>query len=188
MRRATASILAICLLIFSGCSSQKQLEARFDARRQELLAAQSLSFTADVSAQLDDSVFDCRLRCRISGDETTVEILEPDMAQGLRVSFSGEDMSFDYEGVQLYAGKMPNGLGPVESVPLVGRALLKGFAEKFYEESAGEEKLLAVKIYVDEDSYALLRLRLDSMEPLEAEVVSGEKTVLNVKISDFSAD
>ncbi len=188
MRRAFLPALMISLVVLTGCSSAESIEERFDTARAELLAAEEISFDAAIHANLADSVFDCTVNCVTDGDEISLTVTEPELISGITVKIRGDDTKMEYDGLQLYVGKTRGDLAPIEAVPLITEALLRGFATDYYtelDEEGGE--LLAVRVYIDESSYALLHMDGESMELIHGEIVVGEQAVLQAKISNFIA-
>ena len=61
MRRAGLLALMISLGLLAGCASGTDWEERLSERRAQLAAAEELSFTAKLSADLGETVFDCTL-------------------------------------------------------------------------------------------------------------------------------
>lgn len=188
MRRAFLPVLMISLILMSGCSSAAEIEERFDARRAELVAAEQISFAADVHADLGENVFDCTLDCVSGGGDTVLTVKEPELIAGITIRQSGKDTSMEYDGLQLYVGKTGGDLAPIEAVPILTDALLNGFATDYYsEETEDGSGLVVVKIYIDESSYAMLWMDSQSMDPVHGQIVVGEQAVLDVEIKDFSA-
>ena len=189
MRRAFLLALMISLLLLPGCGSESQWEEALEAKRTELAGYDSLSFTAELTADMGESVFRCTLDCRRSGGETVLTVVEPELARGVTARVKEGETVLAYDGLELSVGTLPDSaLTPVGSVPVLLDALLEGFVTGCRRESTDSGELLAVQVYVDEDSYALLWLESESLRPVKAELVCGQRAVVSCRIEDFQGE
>ncbi len=188
MRRAKLLALMISLVLLAGCASGEGWEEKWGEKRDELSAAQELSFTARLSADLGETVFDCAMDCRRASGETTVTMTEPELAEGMTVRFENGGASVAYGGTQLYLGETDAEIPtPAQSVPMIFDALTLGHAVSLWTESAEDgSELLCAQIYAGEDVSVLLRLDAGGLEPRYAEIVCAGRAVISCEISDFA--
>lgn len=180
--------LMISLVLLAGCASGEGWEEKWGEKREQLAAARELSFTARLSADLGETVFDCTMDCRRAPGETEVRITEPELAEGVTVRFEDGGASVGYGGTQLYLGetdvKIPT---PAHSVPMIFDALTSGHAVSLWTESMEDgAELLCAQIYAGEDSSVLLWLDAGELVPRYAEIVCAGRAVISCEISDFT--
>ncbi len=188
MRQAKLLALMISLVLLAGCASGEGWEEKWGEKREQLAAAQELSFTARLSADLGETVFDCKMDCRRAGGETTATITEPELAEGVTVRFENGGASVAYGGTQLYLGETDGTIPtPAQSVPMIFDALTLGHAVSLWTESAEDgAELLCAQIYAGEDSSVLLWLDAQELEPRYAEIICAGRAVISCEISDFT--
>ncbi len=188
-RRLTASILLIISLLLSGCGEAQRLEAAFEKARENWQAAESLCFTAEVTAELYDSVFSCTLLCTHKGGETVVEILSPENISGIRARVKEGEAQLEFDGVILAIGDPLKGeVSPLSTIPLIMSALLEGHVTLLWSEAEDEQVLTVAEIYVDEDSSLRLWFDRENFTLTHGELVSGGRAVVKCKISDFTEE
>ena len=186
MRRVLLPVLMISLVLLSGCAGGEGWEERFNQARQELAEASELSFTAEIAADMGDTVFECTLACVRDGEGTEMTVLSPDLAQGVVVRSDGGGAKLSYDGLELYVGET-GGVTPVGAVPVLTGALLDGYAESFYAETYEDTPALVTRIYISEDTHALFWLEGESLTPLYAELVQNGTAAVRCRFSDFRA-
>lgn len=189
MRRALALALMISSLVLTACGAGAQGEEELKQQREAWNAAETLCFTADVSADLGESVFACTLDCAYTPEELRMTILAPELAKGITARKSADDTVLSYDGLELSVGTLTGTrVTPADAVPLLLDALLQGHVTAIYEEKTDETSILCVQVYVDEETYALLRLDGESLSPLEGELVSGGRAAASCRFRDFTAE
>ena len=186
MRRVLLPALMIALALLSGCAGGKEIEERFTLARQELAGASELSFTAELTADMGETVFTCTLACVRDAEGTEMTVLSPDLAQGVVVHSDGAGAKLSYDGLELCVGEM-GGVTPVGAVPMLTGALLDGYAEGFYTETYEDTPALVARIYISEDTHALFWLEEENLTPLYAELVHSGTAVVRCRFSDFRA-
>lgn len=187
MRRLMASALMTALLLgLAGCGSGKALEEKIDTLRLSMAEAEELAFTADVETDLGDETFACTLRCTAAGDETVLEVLEPELVAGVTARFDREKATLEFDGVELSVGMTQGGYTPMTAVPAILGALLSGHVTQVWTESGEETELAAARTYLDETSSVLLWFEEESMTPVYAELVIGDTAVIQCGIRDLT--
>ena len=186
MRRVWLPALMIGLALLSGCAGGENWEERFSQARQELAGASELSFTAELTADMGETVFECTLACVRDAEGMEMTVLFPDLAQGVVVRSDDGGAKLSYDGLELYVGEA-GGVTPVGAVPALLGALLDGYAEEFYAQTYEQTDALVARVYIDEDAYALFWLEEESLAPLYAELVRGGTAAVRCRFSDFRA-
>lgn len=184
MRRVLLPALMISLALLSGCAGSEGWEEHFNQARQELSEASKLSFTAEITADMGETVFECTLACVKDGEGTEMTVLSPELAQGVVVRSGDGGASLSYDGLELYVGET-GGVTPVGAVPVLTGALLGGYAESFYAEPYEDTPALVARVYIDEDTHALIWLEEEGLTPLYAELVQDGTAAVRCRFSDF---
>ena len=93
MRRPLVCVptIALCLLL-CGCGGKEQEQAAQDARAA-YQAAERCEMTAEVSAFYGDERCSFTLRCAYTPEESEVEVLSPETAEGVRAVLNGDGAS-----------------------------------------------------------------------------------------------
>ena len=174
MKRALVPALMISLLL-CACGGE-EAEQRIERQRDALAAAEEISFTARVRADLGDEVFLCVLDCSQTPEGLTVEVREPEEIAGIRAHAAGGETTLEYDGVIL-AG------GPLGAMPLLLRALTEGHVIRAWEEDGGA--LIAAEIYADDDYALTLWFDGESLAPRCASVSEEGAEFLRCDVERF---
>ena len=186
MRRVWLPALMIGLVLLCGCTGGEGWEERFSQARQEFSEASELSFTAEITADMGETVFACTLGCVRDGEGTEMTVLAPDLARGVVVRSNDSGATLSYDGLELFVGET-GGVTPVGAVPALTGALLGGYAEGFYADTYEDTPALVARIYIDEDTHALFWLEEETFTPLYAELVQDGTVAVRCRFSDFRA-
>ena len=182
MKRRFLILLMILPLLLCGCGNGEELA--FEEFRQELQNADSLSFTADVRAEYEDSTAEFELAFSMQGDEYTVEILEPELVAGIKARVKSGDTHLEYDGAILDIGKLTDrGLCPMSALPYLTDALKNAYADMAWTESG----LLTVRLVPSDDMSVTLWIDEENA-PVNAEITYKEKTVVFIEIDDWEMD
>ena len=104
MRKTIFSVLMIPLLLLAGCGEREaRLEAVFDGLRQDMIAAEEITFTASVTADRGDTEEVYDLAVHWDGERTEMELIEPECIAGIKASVKWGETEVAYEGVLLPA-------------------------------------------------------------------------------------
>ena len=184
MRRFLIPALMISLLL-TGCGASAGAEQKIEKQRETFAAADELSFTADVTADLGDEVFQCRLDCAAGADEVTVEVTEPELIAGIRAHLRDGETELEYENVRLSVpGIGPEGLHPLSAVPLLCKALQAGHVIRAWTEKA-DGGLFAAEIFADENYGLTLWFDKSTLTPVHAELSQDGAVIITCDISNF---
>lgn len=185
MKRAAVLVLA---LLLTGCSASKSEVERGMELRTKLLAAESCSFSAEITADYGDKVYvfdmDCtadkagRLQFTVTAPET-ISGITGEIADG-----TGK-LTFD-EAALAFPLMADDQLTPV-SAPWIFLNTLRGG----YLTSAGQEgENLRLRI---DDSYRENALHLDiwldsTDTPIRADILYGGRRILSVDVANFAME
>lgn len=184
MRRFMLPALMITLLL-TGCGGAAP-ERKLESLRETLDAAQEISLTADVTANLENEVFLCTLRCTATPEETCVEVAAPETIAGIRAVVDPASMRIEYGDLSLGVGGAPTVPSPVTALPLLLRALREGSSLRSWTEWEGDKTLFVREYYVTDDCTLTLWLDSGTLLPLCAEFRQGAQTSVRCEIRDFS--
>ncbi len=189
MRRVIVPALMIMALLLCGCGESDRLEKGFDEAREKWRAAEELSFTADVTAELYESSFECSLLCTRSGDETLVEVLAPENISGIKARLKKGEAQIEFDNIILAIGDPMKGeVSPLGAVALIMSALLESPASQFWKEKQQERDLAVTELYISENQYARLWFLKENYSLVHAELVSDGRAVVKCKIVDFTKE
>ncbi len=189
MRRAILLALMIGFSLLAGCASQSGRKEDVEAKRREMSEAGTLSFTADVSANLGESVFECSVKCVRENGETQLTVLKPELASGISARIKDGETYLAYDGLELSVGTLQgSSLTPVGCIPALLDAMLNGFIEGISSEEYDGVQALAVRVYVDEESSAIIWFDSSALTPLKAELICSGTAAAGCTINDFTID
>ena len=154
--------------------------------RESLLAAQSCSFEAEITADYGDSLNQFRMGCQSdSSGKTAFEVLEPETIAGLKgnISYSGGELTFD--DTALYFDLLTDDqLTPVSAPWIFMKALRSGYITSV----CREESFLRVTV---DDSYDSDALTLDvwleeDKIPVRADIFWDNRKILSLAVEKFT--
>jgi len=179
-------MMTLCLLL-TGCGGK---EDGVDLR----LPYQEMSgctMTAAVTCDQEGAEWEAVLKCDYIPDgESTVEVLEPELIAGVRVSFSDEDWRLEYEDVVLNAGSPETGeLSPALCLPRLMSALRDGWLLEENDEVWGEIPCRRLALdQTGEDGGKIIStvwLRLEDGTPLRGEISVDGEIILTAEFTEF---
>ena len=189
MKRALLGALMITLLL-AGCGGGAALEEQLEARRDAYAAAETLSFTAEITADLGNEVFPCTLACTATAEETRVEVIEPSIVAGVTASLRAGETELRYDGLQLSFGAADAAAGsPMAFAPLLTKALRSGHIVRAWREreTGGDTPRVAAEIYVDDARQLTVWYAADTLTPQAALLSSGGVEAVRCTLRDFTA-
>lgn len=182
-------VLMIGALLLGGCADTDKTEERLAQARAEIAAAESVSFLARVSVELEESVFDCVLQVERREDETVVQAVEPEIIAGLSARMGPEDTAIEYDGMILSIGDALSGeISPMGTMPLILDALESGYVSMVWQEQQGQRSLTAAQCFVSDAEYLKIWFDSGTLTPVQAELVSGGRVVVKCSIEQFTTD
>ena len=184
MRRAIALALMISLLLLAGCGQNGKWQKSLEQKRSELDG--NVSFTANVTADLGNSIFECTLSCVYENGQAKVTVQAPETLTGISALIDKSGTTLEYDGLQLVIGTEGQSFSPMNAMPIIAGAIIDGHAAEFYGERDGDKDFVTARIYIDETTDALVRFDTDSFTPVSAELVYDSRTLIKCSITDFT--
>jgi hypothetical protein len=183
MRKRLALLLMIPLLLLPGCGEREEtMQERFGDFRQAVTLAQHISVQAALTADYGDTVQSYTLAVDYDGQETVMQVIEPDLLAGVTARVQWGETSLEYDNVLLAAGTLDDqGLTPVSAVPAMLQAMASGYVELVW----GEDGYMAARLYVSDSSVCTLWLEPDTLTPVYGELASDGKRVLSCEFTDW---
>lgn len=183
MRKTIVSALMMTLLLLHGCGEREaRLEKSFEALRTAVTQAQSISFTAELTADWGDTAADYTLDVTYDGQQTVQQIRAPALLAGIKATALRGQTAVDYDGVILGAGPLDGeGLTPMSAVPVVLDALASAYVELLW----WDADAVAARLYVGENAVATVWLEADTLALTAAEIATEGRTVMTCRITDW---
>ena len=181
MKRVILPVLMITLLLAAcgGAAVEEQVEARRDA----LGAAEQISFTAEVTADLGSEVFESTLACTATPEGVTMEVISPELVAGVTATAGAGETALEYGSVQLLVGAI-DAPGPFSALPLLCEALRSGHVIRAW----SEDGLVAAEFYAGDERGLTVWFTGDGLTPAHAELYSGSadgRALVRCEIRDF---
>ncbi len=183
MRRWIVPALMIMLLL-TGCGDGAA-ERKLDGTCKAIAAAEELSMTADVTANLGNERFSCTLACTVDADGATVEVKAPETIAGIRALVGAEGTTIEYEGLSLGIGN-DRDTAPVTALPLLLNALKSGSTLRTWTEREGEREIVVREYYLTDDTSLAVWLDAETLCPLHAEFRQGGAVTIRCEITQFT--
>ena len=188
MRRyfLTAVPMMLLLSLLTGCGGKEMMQQALDFRTS-LLECEQYSFTADLTANYDDRVYDFTLECvgTPSGD-MSMTVTAPDTISGISATVKNDCRTIEFDGLSLEFGPLADG-----RVSLIcGPALLGACWASEYIDSTGKDEEQTIVVYRKgyEQEEVVVRCWFDTATalPQYAEIWCGDAVVLSAELSNFS--
>ena len=189
--KVVASVLAsVMLLTLASCGNkaEEQVQQALDFRAA-VLGASTCGFTADVTADYGESVYDFTLEADYDPAErsTALTVTAPDSIAGICATIDGTDAELQFEEVSLVLETTGSShIAPLRLPQILGDAWCYGYVESLSKED--EAILVTYRSGYDAEEllvYTWFDLR---MNPERAEIYDQETCVLAAEIEDFSLE
>ena len=174
-------------LLLSGCRGAAP-ERRMEELEQTLNAAQSVTLTADVTANLENEIFSCTLRCTARPDAVAVEVRAPESVAGIRAVTDAEGRRIEYGDLSLGVGGDDGVPSPVTALPLLVNALKQGSALRTWDERDGEETVIVREYYLTDSALLAVWLDGERLCPLCAEFRQDGAVTIRCEITQFTLE
>lgn len=181
-------MMTLCLLL-CACGGAGDTGAA-GAARAPFQEMESCSMTAEVSAFYSDEVSVFTLRCDYAPEESTVEVLAPETAAGVKAVLSGDGLTLTYEDDCLPAGPLSGEeLSPASCLPRLMSALRDGWLLEENNEDWGDIPCLRLSLeQTGADggtADSTLWLKKDDYTPVRGEIAVDGKIILQAEFTDF---
>ena len=189
VRRAIIPVLMIISLLFCSCGERATLEKHLHEARARWDEGKTISFTAQLCAELGQEVFSCLLNCIHENGETLVEIIEPENIAGIKVRMKDGETTLEFEEIILaIENPMMGESSPLGAMGLFMDALRSGFVNQMWMEQENERPLAVYEIYVDDNTSAKLWFWEENFALMNAELVRDGRSVVKCKVTDFTEE
>ena len=184
MRKGIVSVLMIPLLLLGGCGEREaKLEKGFSSFRESLVAAESVTARADLTADYGGTVADYVLDVAYDGRSTRVTVVEPEIISGVTAEARWGETTIAYDGVMLGAGALDeDGLTPVSAIPAALAAMAGGYVELLW----WDGEAIAARLYVSETARCTVWLDAATLAPTAAEISSNGRRVVTCAFADWT--
>ena len=147
---------------------------------------------AEITCGQEGLEWEAALRCGyVPGGESTVEVLAPETIAGVRARVSGEDLSLEFEGEVLNAGRTGRaGISPAAALPALMDALRDGWLLEEGEETWNG--IPCLRLCLDQTSPGggkllfTFWLRQDDGTPLRGEIAEDGAQILSAEFTSFA--
>ena len=183
MKLAAVMIVFVCIL--SGCTKEDHLLDQATNLRKAIIAADSCSFHAVITADYGDELYTFQMDCTVdSSNNLSFTVMDPDTISGICGNISQDGAALTFEEMVLAFPVLADGqISPV-SAPWVFINTLKG---GYLTGCSREEN--GTCIYIDdsfEENPLHLQIYTDAMmTPTYAEIIWEGQRILSVEIRDF---
>lgn len=185
MRRGLIAVLMMLLCLLCACASKEDspMQTPIDLR-SELLNSGGCQFIAEITAEVEERIYELTLDCSCQADGTArVTVCAPETIAGITAETDGKTGKLLYDGLSLAFG-LPSDdrLAPVAMPAVVCRAWAEGLIT-----SAGQEEdgLLAVYSFGMEDPVTVRTWFNAETIPVRAELSWMGKVCGRVNIKDY---
>ena len=180
MKRICTLITLCALLLLSACG-KNATETRWESFSDELSAAESFGFTAELRAEYEDKSLCFTLQYEQRGELGTVTVIAPEELRGVRTTTREGGRDLEYYGFVIDTGRLDDELTPVSALPALAEAMCGAYADCFWHEGD-----CAVVRLIASDALSMT-LWLDEMSftPRHAELESGGRVRVFCDIWDW---
>ena len=180
-----AGVVALLLLLLSGCSASSTELERGMALRSRLLQASSVVFDADITADYGDTVHTFSVSCQTdSQGNLAFTVTAPESISGITGTVAEKDGRLTFDDIALQFDLMAEDqITPVSAPWILMRTLRAGYLTS----ACTEEKQIRLTINDSyEDDALQLDIWLDEQElPVRAEIVYDERRILSLDVKGF---
>lgn len=186
MRKKLALCLVLLMLPVSGCAASNPAQQPLTFRTA-LLQAGDCCFTAQITANYDETVCDFTLQAECDNDTgAAVCVSAPESISGIRATVSQSAAYVDFEQTQLALATLADGaLAPLAAPYVLHRCWLEGYIDT----TGTEQGLLRVSYrygYEDEELLVDTWFSEQPFTPVRAQISYAGRTALHMTLSDFS--
>jgi hypothetical protein len=183
----TALLLTGCAKTKNGDTEQKNggRKAFLDIRAK-YIAAESLSLSADMTADYGDRVYEYKLTYTGNGESGEINVTEPSIINGLTALYQKGEVTLRYDGAVIDTGAiLGDDVSPLQAFPMLIEAWKTGYVSNCWKESRDGVKCTAAEIVMceSEENSVLCHTWFDSVEykPVYSEISVNGVAVLFCK-------
>ena len=182
--KTAVPMLLLCLLLCACSGTEDRMQEALNFRTG-LLEAEQCAFTADITAQGEEEVFQCTLDCVVHKDGTaTVTVVKPEEVAGITATVSQEGTKVLFDSVQLDCGDLSGSISPIGTPALLYAAWTGGYIA-----ASGSEEGTTLTRYLlssGQEERQVETLFDVAGTPVACEVIEDGSVVLSCKLSNWS--
>ena len=177
----------LLLLLLCACGAAKESAQTPILFRTGLMEAGGCGFTLTLRADYGDYVRDFTLDCKSTlGGNTTLTVLEPEIAEGVTASVTGEDAHVSYDDTILAVEDFSSRpVSPMAAPYLLTAAWSQGYIDAVGMDGENEE----VRYLLGYGGKELEVITwFDGALPVRAEITDGRNTLISCEILNFTKE
>ena len=153
---------------------------------QEFSNAQKIVVTADIRADYGDKVFDFKITCTDTYEETAIEIRKPDELAGITAVCTDDGYELEYEGANFVTTGVltRNGLSPAEALPCLIDMWRNGYVTGASEEMYGGEKTVVLDAHITERVTQRTWFDGETLLPIRSEIAQDGVCVITCEFEN----
>lgn len=184
MRRAAALLLGfLALLSLTSCKSGKESANEKALEIRDTVLASDITFSAYITADYGDRVYDFKLDYDSPGSRITV--LEPEIISGITVGISESGTVLSYDGAELNTGALTeDGLSPIASIPTLVTEWQSGYISESYFEKLGDRDVTVITTTISESVTHSTWFDRETGLPVKSEIASEGYVVIQCVYED----
>ena len=169
-------------LLLTGCAGKEETR-QFEIWRETVAGAEEITFSARITAELEDTAAVYGGRVRATPTQTAVTVTLPETIQGVTFRISGTGRTLEYDGLLLELTPERDDLSPAAAPEVLLRAIREGSV--LYTGREGERLTAALEAPGGE-TVTLWRTQEDI--PVYAEIGRDNTTELKLQISEWKIE
>ena len=176
-------IFVLCLiLILSACGSRPNPREQALLLRERYAGLESIDMTINVRADYGDRVYDYKLSYNGDIGSGRLRVLGPESIAGMTAEYSEGGTALVFDSTELYTGEIDeSGLSPLDAVPASLKAWAEGYIRESWYERLGDYDCIVILTDINDDVQLYTWFELDSMLPVQADVMSDGHTAVSMK-------
>lgn len=164
------------MLTACGSTTEERLAAYCD----RITRAQSMTMTAEVQADFDETIETYTLDYRFDGEQWTVLVIQPEFIAGITARITEDASELEYDGAILATGDLTgNGVAPISALPLIYETLCVGMTDSVWVE--GE---LIAGTFVYDDAVSVSVWFDGEGDPVAAELIANGAVKVRCMLED----
>jgi len=183
-------MIALCLLLVA-CGGEKESEQAGAAQmRSPYMAMEGCRMEAQLSCGEGEQLWQARVQCDYTPEESVVEILAPEEILGVRARLREDGVNLEYEDLCLNIGTLSReNISPMTGLPQMMEALRVGW---LLEENREEwDEIPCLRLSLDQTGeqgskiVSTVWLREEDGTPVRGEIAVDGENILTVEFTSF---
>lgn len=181
-----AGVMAVLILILSGCSSSDRALERGLSLRSSLQKASVCTFDADITADYGDKLYEFSMTCTCDGKgNLTFTVTEPQSIRGITGKIDAQGGALTFDGHALHFPLLADGQAVPAAAPWILMKALLGGSLKSAGMQDGRVLLTVNDSFEDDALTADICLNAEDL-PQTGEIFWADRRVLSVLFKNFA--